>query len=72
MTKQKAALQKKISFRLDGKDLKRLEKYAEEQGISMSLVVRHLVARFLQDHRDYGESVSLTTSRLQSLPWSVD
>lgn len=42
-------LERRLTFRLDADRLAQLEDYARNEGFSVSLVVRHLVCRFLDD-----------------------
>ncbi|OEU62359.1 MAG: hypothetical protein BA870_09485 [Desulfuromonadales bacterium C00003094] len=47
-------LQKKITVRLDEHRLAELEQIARREGFSISLLVRHLVHRFLEERKRYG------------------
>lgn len=52
MTKKrirKTTLETKITVRLDPQQLTRLEGYADEEGTTVSFMVRHLVRRFLEE-----------------------
>ena len=44
-------LDKRVSIRLETDRFDQLEAFARREGFSVSLVVRHLVCRFLEDQR---------------------
>ena len=44
-------LESRVTFRLDQDRLERLAEYAHREGFTVSLIVRHLVSRFLEDQR---------------------
>ena len=44
-------LKAKISFRLDSDRMLFLERFAASQGFKVSLIVRHLVCRFVEEQR---------------------
>ncbi len=44
-------LREKISFRLDADRMHYLERYAAHEGVPVSLIVRHLVCRFVEENR---------------------
>lgn len=44
-------MEKKISLRLDVKLVERLQDFADRERVPVSYVLRHLVIRFLEDHR---------------------
>ncbi|AJE03336.1 hypothetical protein GPICK_08190 [Geobacter pickeringii] len=46
-------LERKVSVRLDADRFAFLEDYARREGYSVSLIVRHLVCRFVEDRRKY-------------------
>lgn len=46
-------LERRLTFRLDADRLTELESYAMREGFPVSLVIRHLVCRFLDDQRRY-------------------
>jgi predicted DNA-binding protein len=48
-------LEKKVSFRLDDERFNLLDRYARKEGFSMSIIVRHMVNRFLEDRKRYME-----------------
>ena len=54
MAKNTNKLEKKITFRLNNRQLSELERYAESEGLPVSFVVQTLVARFLDDQKVYG------------------
>jgi hypothetical protein len=60
MTRLNAAngglLEKKVSFRIDDERFNLLERYAIKEGFSVSIIVRHLVCRFLEDRKRYMET----------------
>ncbi len=43
----------KVSFRLDQDRLEELANYAHREGFTVSVIVRHLVSRFLEDRRRF-------------------
>ena len=45
------SLDKRITIRLETDRLAQLEQFAQREGFSVSLVVRHLVCRFLEDQQ---------------------
>jgi len=47
-------LDRKVSIRLDSGRYDQLEDFAQREGFSVSLVVRHLVCRFLEDRQRLG------------------
>lgn len=44
-------LEKKITFRLDGSRFDELDDLARREGFTVSVIVRHLVCRFLEQER---------------------
>ncbi len=60
MAKNSSNLEKKITFRLNGKQLSELECYAENEGLPVSFVVRTLLTRFLDDQKVYGRQSNQT------------
>lgn len=44
-------LQRKVTVRLDVDRFDQLEDYARREGFTVSLIVRHLLCRFLEDQR---------------------
>ena len=46
-------LEKRVSIRLDADRFAFLEEYARKEGFNVSLIVRHLVCRFIEDKRRY-------------------
>lgn len=50
---RKPILEEKVTFRLDGKRVEQLQNYADDEGVSVSSVVRRLVVRFLQDQNKF-------------------
>jgi antitoxin component of RelBE/YafQ-DinJ toxin-antitoxin module len=65
MAKRKTTnLQDKVTFRLDAKHLEELEDYADQQGVTVSFVVRHLVSRFLEEQRLYPQYGRNTMPRI--------
>lgn len=46
-------LEKKVCVRLDRERFEELEDLARREGFTVSLVVRHLVHRFLEDRRRF-------------------
>lgn len=49
-------LDRKVTIRIDPDRFDQLEDYARREGFTVSLVVRHLVCRFLEDRRRLGGS----------------
>jgi hypothetical protein len=47
-------LEKRITIRIDTVRYEELEKIARREGFALSLVVRHLVHRFLEERRRFG------------------
>jgi predicted DNA-binding protein len=47
----KTNLTRQIAVRLDPERFEQLDAFARREGFSVSLVVRHLVCRFLEDQR---------------------
>jgi polysaccharide deacetylase 2 family uncharacterized protein YibQ len=47
-------LDRKVTIRIDPDRFDQLEDYARREGFTVSLVVRHLVCRFLEDRRRDG------------------
>jgi hypothetical protein len=47
-------LERKVTVRIDPDRFGQLEAYARREGFTVSLVVRHLVCRFLEDRRRLG------------------
>lgn len=47
-------LERKVTVRLDPDRFDRLEEFAHREGFTVSLVVRHLVCRFLEDRERFG------------------
>lgn len=47
-------LDRKVTVRLDPDRFEALEDFAKREGFTVSLVVRHLVCRFLEDRRRLG------------------
>ena len=43
----------RVTFRLDQDRLEELASYAHREGFTVSVIVRHLVSRFLEDRRRY-------------------
>jgi NRPS condensation-like uncharacterized protein len=48
-------LERKVTFRLDAARFDQLEDYARREGFTVSVIVRHLVCRFLEDQRRFLE-----------------
>jgi hypothetical protein len=47
----KVNLERKVTVRLDADRFDELETYARSQGFTVSVIVRHLLCRFLEDQR---------------------
>lgn len=47
--KTSTTLARKVTIRLDPERFDQLDRFARREGFSVSLVVRHLVCRFLED-----------------------
>lgn len=47
----RANLERKVTVRLDADRFDELEAYARSQGFTVSVIVRHLLCRFLEDQR---------------------
>jgi hypothetical protein len=47
------ALEKRLTIRLDADRLEELEDYAFREGFTVSVIVRHLICRFIEDQRRY-------------------
>ena len=52
-TRNGGTLERKVCVRLDQARYAELEELAQRQGFTVSLVVRHLVHRFLEDRRRF-------------------
>jgi hypothetical protein len=50
-------LEKRVTFRLSPQHLDELEAYGEKEGLSNSVLVRHLVIRFLENQKKTVEVV---------------
>lgn len=50
-------LEKRVTFRLTAKHLEELEAYGQKEGLSNSVLARHLVIRFLESQRKTVEIV---------------
>lgn len=44
-------LQRRFTIRLDADRYDELERYSDREGFSVSIIIRHLVYRFLEDQR---------------------
>jgi len=55
MTRERVNQDKKVTFRLDAFRLDDLTNQADRQGVSVSSIVRHLVIRYLEECRRYGQ-----------------
>ena len=47
MADQTKAFEKSVTFRMDSKDYRELERLAKESGVSVAWVLRHAVKQFL-------------------------
>jgi len=52
-------LEKKVTVRLDAARFDQLESYARREGFTVSVIVRHLLYRFLEDQRRFPERSEL-------------
>jgi predicted DNA-binding protein len=48
-------LERRLTIRLDAERFDRLEEYAKRDGYSVSLIVRHLLCRFLEEQRKFAQ-----------------
>jgi len=55
---KKNTLTRKVTVRLDSERFDQLDRFARRQGFTVSLVVRHLVCRFLEDQSRMGGALS--------------
>jgi len=55
----RANLERKVTVRLDSGRFDQLESYARREGFTVSVIVRHLLCRFLEDQRRFPEGREL-------------
>ena len=52
-------LDRKVTVRLDAERFAQLDEYARREGFTVSVIVRHLLCRFLEDQRRFPGSRTL-------------